>query len=689
MNETSIRHALELIKQPGEVIEVRVIGQRTFSGYFKDVENLVKQVKRYQNDNIYFVLNEISEECYDREQQEVIKAARHTTSDNDIVARRWLLVDIDSKRATGVGATEEEKRHAKDVGNRVYAFLRDIGFSKPICADSGNGMHLLYSIYLDNSPEKTQIVKDVLQVLDMFFSNEKAQIDTSVFNLSRITKLYGTTARKGRNTRERPHRLSGIIRSPEEVKITDISLLRKVAAMLPVPEEKNRWNNYGADRFDLDDFINRHGIKVKSETEYGGGKKYVLNHCLFDPSHAAKDAAIFKLANGAIGYKCLHNSCADYKWQDVRKMFEPNAYERTMAPRYEKFDTKPQAKRPQVEHESKGDKFLQLHEIKNIDRSKLVYIRSRMQELDKKIIGFLKGDISIWSGHNASGKSTILGQMCLTAINEGFKALMYSGELQPHRVKSWLQLQAAGRQFTMPTEFENLYYVPSSTGVKIDSWLKDKFFLYNNNYGSEYNQLTADLSERLSKGDIDVVVLDNIMTLDLNELASDANTKQSNAIKSISDLAKKYDVHIHIVAHPKKTQGLIRKQDISGTYNLSNVADNIFIIHRVNNDFIKSSSEYYGNAESAWMHRFNNIIEVCKNRDLGVMDYSVGVYFEKESKRFLNEPFENIVYGWQEIGLQKSIDYQHEPEYNSPSPILTSTSESDLPFEPDGEPLPF
>lgn len=687
MNEASIRYTLDLMKPPNEVIEVRTVGQKTYSGYFRNIDNLIREIKPFQKDNIYFVLNEISEECYDREQQERMMLSKHTTSDNDIRARRWLLIDIDSKRASGVGATDEEKELSKKVGHKVYSFLRDIGFSSPISADSGNGYHLLYPIKLAPTPENAELIRNVLKVLDMYFSTDDAVVDTTVFNASRITKLYGTIARKGRDSTQRPHRESKIVKAPDEIKPTDISLLRKVADMLPKPEGRSRFNNYGTEQFSLDEFISKHGIKTSSVERYTGGTKYVLEQCLFDPNHKGKDAAIFQLDNGAIGYKCFHNSCSGHKWQDVRMMFEPNAYDRPTQ-RHEAFNTAPSVvkKQPQVETESKGEKFLQLSEIADPDKSKLVYMQSHIEELDKKIIGFLKGEVSMWSGANSSGKSTVLGQLCLNAINDGFKALMYSGELVPHRVKNWIQLQAAGRQFTKPTQYENLYYVPKNTSRLIDSWLNDKFFLYNNDYGNEYTQLIADLSERLEKGDIDMVVLDNLMTFDIDELASDENSRQTKVIKNISKLAKKYNVHIHIVAHPKKTTGFLRKNDISGSLNLSNIVDNVFIVHRVNNDFIRNTNEYFGNGEAVWMHTYSNIIETCKNRDIGVQDYFVGTYFERESKRFLNEKFGNFVYGWQELDSNVAT-------YTMPDPVPTiefKTSEfnDDLPFHPIDK-LPF
>lgn len=162
INEEQVRLAIDLIKNNG-LVEVRVIGSGKFdiySGYFKDVDNLINEVKRFEKENIYFVLNEIDEACYSREQQERIQKSKNTTSDGDIIGRNFILVDIDSDRAAGVSATDEEKSRAKGVGYKVYRFLRDIGFTAPISASSGNGYHLLYPIKLANTPENTQLIKD-------------------------------------------------------------------------------------------------------------------------------------------------------------------------------------------------------------------------------------------------------------------------------------------------------------------------------------------------------------------------------------------------------------------------------------------------------------------------------------------------------------------------------------------------
>ena len=149
--------------------------------------------------------------------------------------------------------------------------MRDIGFTDPIICDSGNGFHLLYKISIENTKESKELIQSFLVALDMFFLNKVCNIDKTVFNASRISKLYGTISKKGNNTPERPHRESKIIRFPEEIKETSVILIHKVVDSMPVIEKPTYTNNYNAEKFDLRSFISKHGINVTDEHSYSGG----------------------------------------------------------------------------------------------------------------------------------------------------------------------------------------------------------------------------------------------------------------------------------------------------------------------------------------------------------------------------------------------------------------------------------
>ena len=58
-----------------------------------------------------------------------------------------------------------------------------------------------------------------LAVLDAFFSDDAVHCDTANCNAARIWKLYGTTACKGDDTAERPHRKARIVSAPDEAAV--------------------------------------------------------------------------------------------------------------------------------------------------------------------------------------------------------------------------------------------------------------------------------------------------------------------------------------------------------------------------------------------------------------------------------------------------------------------------------------
>lgn len=692
MNEIEIRKALDILKpidpETGisPIIEVRIIGDKTWSGYFRSIDNLITAIKPYQNENIYFTLNEINEACYSRDQcEKIVRSGSRTktTSDGDIQGRDYILIDIDPKRSSGVSATNEEIAKARETGNKVYIFLRDQGFVKPVSAFSGNGLHLLYKVDLANSLENTELVKTFLQTLDMLFSDEYVDIDTSVYNAARITKLYGTFSRKGSSTEERPHRISRILSAPDKLEVLDKAFIQKVVNLYPKEETKTWKNNYqGSNSFDLNDFISKHNIEVKKELPFSVGTKLIID-CPFDSNHKG-DGAIFKLNNGAIGYKCFHNSCQHHNWESFRNHFEPNRFDRKQIAYNRRIENVPVIEyQPQNESEVKGKKFLIFSEIKDKDRSQIISIPTGFTELDKKIIGLNKGELTLVSGSNASGKSSMIKQLCLNAVQQGFKIVEYSGELDSTRSKNWTVQQAAGKQFVEATKYENYFRVPQNISDKISEWMSDKWKVYNNLYGSNFSQLVADVEETLQKETCDIFVVDNVMALDLSDVSNDKYEQQKRAVLRLKELAIKHNIHIILVAHPRKSVSFLRKDDVSGSADLTNAVENVFLIHRVNNDFIRRAAEFFGEEKAAGYYKYGNVIEVAKNRDLGIVDHLVGLYYEIESKRFLNDFTDNPNYGWQ--------DGNEEVESNIWFPQLSQAElERQFLAEPlSGDQLPF
>lgn len=657
MNEYTLRQWYEVFKDNHELVEIRILDQetkRSYSGYFTDIETILREIKRYERCNLYFTLNVIDPACYSREQHDRISTRpKSTTSDLEILGRKWCLIDIDCEKPSDTNSTDAEKELAKGVVNEVYKFLRDEGFEKPIICDSANGYHLLYKQAMISNPQNTETMKNFLKVLDIYFSTDKVKIDCSTFNPSRICKLYGVISRKGSDTKERPQRESKILRVPQEVKVTPNEYFEKVASYLPKPEKRDRSNNWGANSFDLDEFIQKYNIKVRNIVTSHDYTKYILEECPFNSSHRAPDSAIFKMRDGSYGFKCLHNSCSQYTFKDFRLHYDPEAYS---GKDYSEFQFKQkyyggkfEPFQPITETEEKGKKWMSMKDVKRVDIADLLSIPTGYHELDKKIIGLFAGELTVLSGLNASGKTSWLNCLSLNVIQQGFKVGIWSGEMQDWRFQGWLNQMAAGKNYVRKKEgFENFYYTPSKVCEQIDAWVDNKLFLYNNSYGARWEQLFNDIKELVEKEGVQLIVLDNLAALCIDGYESGTYANQTKFILDVKDYAKQKNIHVILVAHPRKQNDFLRKESISGTADLTNIADNVFLIHRVGQDFQKRAGDFLGEGKVQEYLGFSNVLEVAKNRQMGIVDHLVGMYYEMESRRLKNSIAEHIVYGWQD-----------------------------------------
>lgn len=710
MDEQEVRKALGVFKTDNGLVEVRIFStiNKTdiYSGIFDNIDILLESIKRFDKEpyNIYFVFNELKDALNGLPQYNKLIKGAGAVKDKDIKYRRWLLVDFDPIREGDVkeiASTDEEMTNAHDVAVEARKFMRSLGFTSPVVCESGNGYHLQFR--LDNIPnddEATNICKNVLKYISKRYSDEKVDCDIKVFNAARITKLYGTVSHKGGNTSERPHRQSRVIVIPKSIEPTKYDVLRHVSALFEKSNESESINqpsrqwqdgNNQRETFNLDNFLARNGIEVlKDNILSDGTRKIVLKTCPFDPSHG-KDSAIFVSAQGAISFTCFHNSCSGHTWRDLRLKYDPHAYDKKDFPQpyreYRPYAPQPVQKKYEIKDElpELGKKWFCMSDIKKVDLTEIESMKTGFTELDSFIIGLYVGEVTIISGNNSSGKSSWINTLLLNIINQGHKVALWSGELPSHILKTWIQMVAAGKSNLAPSKKDfGKYYVRNEIGERIDRWMDGKFFLYNNEYTNKWEQIFHDMEELCSIG-VKLFVLDNLFSLDIDLFDGDKNNKQKELILQICRFAKNKKVHIMLVAHPRKVTTLLRKTDISGSSDLSNAVDNVFIIHRVNNDFKKSASEFFGKQNIESYFGYGNCIEIAKNRLYGIVDKICGMYYEIESRRFKNSNDECIHYGWENMYSQQQIQYVPTEQ----SDVSRNGSDEPMFIAPNGEEVPF
>ena len=684
----------DVFKGGNQLTEIRLIASdgKTASGYFTDPNVMIEAVKPYTNDySVYFTINSINPDCYGRPQRDrIMPRVKNTTTDGEIISREWVFLDLDSKRASGVNATEEQLSNAKKKANEVYKFLKDNGFYEPIVICSGSGVHLYLRCALLPSEENNALVKRFTQAMSMLFSDEQVEVDEKVFNLGRIARVCGYYNRKGTNSdKDRPQRLCEFVRVPSEIKVNAREYFEKIAELYPEEVKPTRENNYSAEKFDLESFLDKYDIKVTKIEQVAGGKKYVLDHCVFNESHRGKDAVIFQRDNGAISYVCLHNSCSHYTWHDVRIKFQPNAYERRYEEPHRTF--RPVQKENtqvilQENDENKGNVWQCLSEIEDEDRSKIISIPSGITQYDKECCGFDKPSLSVWSGNNGCGKSSLLNQLAINAVNNGFKVAIYSGELRGKKMKRWLILQAAGKQYNKKSNYNSYdYYTPNNIKDKIVEWFKGKLYNYNTKYSHNISQVCLEVEKLVKEKQIDMLIMDNLSCLDIEELDGGINEQQKAAIKMLLRLTDKLELATHLVVHPKKSETYLRKNDVSGAKTLTDLADCVFFVHRWNQDTQKAAKEFMTDSVFYDLCKSGttNVVEVIKQREFGEAEGHIyKLFYEPESRRLKNSIAEHIVYGW-ENGDEQNESTQIQQE-------LDMEQNSEMPFNPfDGGDAPF
>lgn len=301
------------------------------------------------------------------------------------------------------------------------------------------------------------------------------------------------------------------------------------------------------------------------------------------------------------------------------------------------------------------DGLINLADVVPLDLTKLERVKSNIMHLDNKIGGFYMGELSVWTGENGNGKSTLLGQMLLESLEQNYPVCAYSGELRADKFQHWMHLQMAGQEYlqyrTDPDMDKQRPYVEPHNIELMKHWYNRRFFLYDNNINSR-NANEAGIIEvfiyAARKYGCKVFLVDNLMTAGVEKLNDrDYYRAQSIFVRQLSNFAKTFNVHVHLVAHPRKDtiKGKFKKTDIMGTGDIPNIADNIFAIEREKD--IKGKAPYA-------------ILSILKNRNEGIQDVEIGMCFDKESKRFYQPTDKEGAsrrYGWT-AGIQQQNLFQ-------------------------------
>ena len=315
-NWEEAKKAISILIPDGKLFEIRTIPKEGETGWRVCVKNTPEDLdtaisglieKGLDRIPLYMTLHEVQQDAMCLHDYGKVQQSGCCVKDKDIDHYQWLYIDIDPKRPSGMQATDDEPEHAETVEDQLTEYLRNNEFPDPINAFTGNGRAIYYSINMPADAEHQQLIKGFLNALRNKFSTEGADIDTTVSNPARITKVIGCPSCKGEDIPERPYRMSKLLtpkREPKKTKKEQKADERKKTAMIA----------------DVKSWLDHYNIGYRESTSQKDGKttyKYELEDCPFNAPPNKYCSAIFWESNGKTTFNCFHNGCQEYTIHDV------------------------------------------------------------------------------------------------------------------------------------------------------------------------------------------------------------------------------------------------------------------------------------------------------------------------------------------------------------------------------------
>lgn len=223
-------------------------------------------------------------------------------------------------------------------------------------------------------------------------------------------------------------------------------------------------------------------------------------------------------------------------------------------------------------------------------------VTSGLKQLDYLLSGFELGCITMWTGVTNSGKTTMLTKLTKETIEQGEKVFYFNGEQTKDDFKNNIYKQSVPKEAIVKKRYKDTniydYYINDYYLQTMKTRYDDNLFIYNNEVKRDIGTLLYAMEEVRQKYGVRVFVLDNLMQIDIT--SDNIYQEQSNIMEKLRTFAVNKQVHIHLVAHPRKVadfQVRLTLYDVAGSMNLANKAYNIISIIRTSN-IVKDSQEY-------------------------------------------------------------------------------------------------
>lgn len=233
--------------------------------------------------------------------------------------------------------------------------------------------------------------------------------------------------------------------------------------------------------------------------------------------------------------------------------------------------------------------------------------KTGFEKFDEKLGGLRPAEVTVWTGRNGDGKSTFLNQMCMQVLRDDKDQnfCIASFEMKPAGLIRWMM-----KQYGLYVYRENWNEFLNQVG--------NRLYFINTIVETNPEKLLETFNYLYRRFGVQNYLIDSLLRISFNDKTEKLES-QKNFMNLLTGFALDTKTHIHLVAHPRKSENdykRIYKVDISGSGDIANLAFNVVSVQRP-----EESNGY------------DMVLNVLKNRTDGTLG-KVHYVFDKEFKRF-------------------------------------------------------
>lgn len=238
---------------------------------------------------------------------------------------------------------------------------------------------------------------------------------------------------------------------------------------------------------------------------------------------------------------------------------------------------------------------------------------------------FRDGELTIWGGINGHGKSMLTSQVALDLCVQNQRVCIASLEMKPEKTMLRMAKQAFG------SGHPSIEFIRGMHG-----WTDGRLWLYDHTGSVKPQKMQAIVRYAVENFGIQHFVIDNLMKCVPGD---DDYNGQKDFVNALTAIAQDTGVHIHLVAHVKKSGSEYErpgKFDIKGSGSITDLADNLFIVWRNKRKeaFLDGKLKIAKTEEFEVKNGPDCFLSIEKQRN-GDFEGSIGLWFDMQSMQYV------------------------------------------------------